>query len=162
MDLVVYAPIGFALEARRLLPSFVQRGKAQVHMTRTIGEFVVNQGQGQALVQLVKLQSQAQSVLADLGLVSPPADAEPGAVGDATPPSPDEAPTVRAVPAAKAQSGPAAAELAIADYDSLAASQVIPRLDGLTADDLAAVREYETAHRGRRTILGRIAQLEAS
>ena len=41
------------------------------------------------------------------------------------------------------------------DYDSLSASQVVPRLDGLTADELEAVRRYEAAHRGRRTILGK-------
>ena len=47
-----------------------------------------------------------------------------------------------------------AALLAIPDYDSLAASQVVPRLAGLTADELEAVRAYEAAHRARRTILG--------
>ncbi len=33
------------------------------------------------------------------------------------------------------------------------------RLDGLTAGELDAVREYELAHRGRNTILGKITQL---
>ncbi len=55
-----------------------------------------------------------------------------------------------------------AALLAIPDYDSLAASQVVPRLAGLTADELEAVRAYEAAHRARRTILGRVAQLQQS
>jgi hypothetical protein len=59
---------------------------------------------------------------------------------------------------------PAAAEvdLAIPDYDSLAASQVVPRLAGLTGDELESVRAYESAHRGRTTILTRIAQLQRS
>ena len=48
------------------------------------------------------------------------------------------------------------------DYDSLAASQVVPRLAGLTADELEAVRAYEAADRARRTILGRVAQLQQS
>jgi hypothetical protein len=51
--------------------------------------------------------------------------------------------------------------LAIPDYDSLAASQVLSRLAGLSADELEAVRLYEAAHRGRKTILSRIAQLQA-
>jgi hypothetical protein len=58
------------------------------------------------------------------------------------------------------QSGPDAGQLAIPDYDALAASQVLPRLEGLTPAELEAVRSYEAAHRGRRTILGRIGQLQ--
>jgi hypothetical protein len=57
--------------------------------------------------------------------------------------------------------GPAAPELAIPEYDQLSASQVVERLDGLTPDELDAVREYELAHRGRNTILGKITQLTA-
>jgi hypothetical protein len=56
---------------------------------------------------------------------------------------------------------PDAASLAIPDYDSLAASQVVPRLAALSTDELDAVRSYESAHRGRRTILGRVDQLLA-
>ena len=48
------------------------------------------------------------------------------------------------------------------DYDSLAASQVVPRLSGLTADELELVRAYEAAHRGRKTILSRVAQLQSN
>jgi hypothetical protein len=59
------------------------------------------------------------------------------------------------------RSGPDASQLAIPDYDSLAASQVLPRLEGLTPVELEAVRTYEAGHRGRRTILGRIGQLQA-
>ena len=49
--------------------------------------------------------------------------------------------------------------LPIPDYDELSASHVVGRLDGLTDDDLETVRAYESAHRNRRTILGKIAQL---
>lgn len=51
-------------------------------------------------------------------------------------------------------------DLAIPGYDELAASQVIPRLDGLEPNELDAVRSYESSHRGRRTILARIDQLQ--
>jgi hypothetical protein len=50
-------------------------------------------------------------------------------------------------------------ELPIPDYDELSASQVVERLEGLDAGALEAVRRYEAAHRGRNTILGKIAQL---
>jgi hypothetical protein len=49
--------------------------------------------------------------------------------------------------------------LAIPDYDELSASQVVERLEGLDAASLDAIRRYEGAHRGRNTILGKIAQL---
>ena len=49
--------------------------------------------------------------------------------------------------------------LAIPGYDALSASQVVERLAGLTGEELAAVRHYETGHRRRRTILGKIEQL---
>ena len=52
------------------------------------------------------------------------------------------------------------AELAIPGYDSLSASQVVQRLAGLAPPELEAVRTYEAAGRGRRTILTKIAQLQ--
>lgn len=57
---------------------------------------------------------------------------------------------------------PSAEDLAIPGYDSLAASQVVQRLAGLSAAELAAVGAYESAHRGRRTILTRVRQLQGS
>jgi hypothetical protein len=50
-------------------------------------------------------------------------------------------------------------ELPIPDYDELSASQVVERLEGLDRESLDAIRAYETEHRGRNTILGKIAQL---
>jgi hypothetical protein len=50
--------------------------------------------------------------------------------------------------------------LAIPDYDSLSASQVVSRLAGLGPAELDAVRAYEAAKRGRKTILNKIAQLQ--
>jgi len=65
-------------------------------------------------------------------------------------------------PAKKAAAAPAVAAnpLGLSSYDSLAASQVIPRLDALSPAELEAVREHETAGRNRRTILNRVAQLQ--
>jgi hypothetical protein len=62
-----------------------------------------------------------------------------------------------------AVNGNAVAEpsLAIPEYDQLSASQVVERLEGLTATELDEVRAYELAHRGRSTILGKIVQLTA-
>ena len=54
---------------------------------------------------------------------------------------------------------PPVEELPIPDYDELSASQVIERLEGLDPGSLEAIRAYEASHRGRNTILGKIAQL---
>jgi hypothetical protein len=54
---------------------------------------------------------------------------------------------------------PAVATLAIPGFDTLSASQVVQRLDGLDRTELVAVRAYESASRGRRTILSRVDQL---
>jgi hypothetical protein len=59
-------------------------------------------------------------------------------------------------------SGPSAGSLAIPGYDSLAASQVVQRLAGLSQEELEEVGAYEAAHRSRRTILSRIRQLQGS
>jgi hypothetical protein len=167
LDLFVYAPLGFALEARGLLPRFVERGKNQVTMAKMVGQFAVQQGQVEASKRLGPVQEQVETVLADLGLVprpsssssSPAAPTEPAPApeADATP-----APVVELVPEPEPEVDAGdAADLAIPDYDSLAASQVVPRLRALADDELEAVRAYEAAGRGRKTILNRIAQLQA-
>ncbi len=54
---------------------------------------------------------------------------------------------------------PEVGSLAIPGFDTLSASQVVQRLDGLSRSELVAARAYETANRGRRTILSRVDQL---
>lgn len=94
---------------------------------------------------------------ADEGVAIPVTD-DPDGHGTTAP-----APTVASAPS-PAPAGPSidVETLAIPDYDSLSASQVIPRLDGLSTDELEAVRQYEAGARGRKTILSRIAQLQES
>lgn len=81
----------------------------------------------------------------------PPADAPPGA----TPAAAAEQ------PAGAVDVVTDAGELPITDYDSLAASQVVPRLATMSAADLELVGAYERSHRNRQTILHRVAQLLA-
>ncbi|MBX3286081.1 MAG: hypothetical protein R2746_11870 [Acidimicrobiales bacterium] len=157
VEVALYAPLGFALEAKRLLPTFVARGRQQVQMAKVIGQFAVTQGEKEARVRLSRAQEQAESILAELGLRGGPEPSTPARGPHVPSAAPEPAPEPTPTPA---RSSAAAAELSIADYDSLAASQVIPRLEGLGADELEAVRRYETAHRGRKTILGKIAQLQ--
>ena len=156
LDVLVYAPLGLALEARTLLPRLATRGRQQVTMAKMVGQFAVKQGQKGAGNAVTRAQAQAAMLLTDLGLRPPEAVAPP-----AVPTSPT-AVAPAADPGRRPQSGAEAAELAIADYDSLAASQVIPRLLALSADELEAVRAYEAAHRGRKTVLTKISQLQSA
>lgn len=87
-------------------------------------------------------------------------------VGDPAP-APGPQPESGSEPGSESVSGgagsparPDPATLAIPGYDSLSASQVVQRLAGLDSDELAAVGAYEQAHRGRRTVLNRVDQLQ--
>lgn len=160
IDLAVFAPIGLMSEARRLLPSFVDKGRARVDMYKMVGRFAVKQGQRSASKRLAETQEQVDSLLSEFGLRSDDEAADPATAPEMTAERPVEA-EVDEQPAAP-RSSAAADELPLSDYDSLAASQVIPRLMGLDPAELEAVRAYEAAHRGRKTILGRLAQLQSA
>lgn len=166
VDLLFYAPVGLAATARDLVPSLVQRGRQevdpQVGVARMVGQMAVAQGRNQAEKVLDRTFAQAQATLRDLGLLS---DEEQTPASD--PPRPTAQPPRRRPAAAArseatppaAQASPAAVTLAIPDYESLSASQVVPRLSSLSPEELEAVRAYEDAHRGRKTILNKVAQL---
>ena len=168
LDVLVYAPIGLLFSARELLPTLVEKGRSQLGVAKMVGQFAAQQGQAEAGKLFDKAQKQAMSTLEQLAAfnggrgasTSAPAGngAAPSANGSASKPVIEAA--VVDTPATLT-SGPEAAELAIPDYDSLSASQVLPRLTGLSADELEAVRAYEAAHRGRKTILNRAAQLQS-
>jgi hypothetical protein len=101
----------------------------------------------------------------------PPAAAVPDVVEHAVPAvapaaevlvaGPGSADASRSAPDAS-RSAPDADDLPIPGYDSLSASQVVQRLPGLSAEELEAVRAYEQAGRGRKTVLLRVAQLRAA
>jgi len=89
----------------------------------------------------------------------------PAAVIDAVAHAPELADTTTAATTtatAAAATSAAPETLPIDGYESLAASQVVLRLGSLTASELAAIADYESSHRARRTILGKIHQLQAS
>jgi hypothetical protein len=116
---------------------------------------------GNALTQLLALRANGAAVTETVPTTAPtppvpppefaPAPTPPAPAASTTPPVPPDAAWKADVPAAEA--------LPIPDYDELSASQVVERLDGLDRESLDAIRRYETDHRGRNTILGKIAQL---
>ena len=113
---------------------------------------------GSALAQFLAMRAngtplaeEAAARLADEVAASDPAPASAAAPAPAPAPAAAEMSWQTDVPAAEA--------LPIPDYDELSASQVVERLEGLDRESLDAIRRYETEHRGRNTILGKIAQL---
>ena len=155
-EVLVYAPIGLLFEGASLLPQLIEKGRSQVTMARMVGQFAVKQGRGEATKAVSKLQDQAAGLLDFVGDSVTPLPPDPAPAARPT------APRAPAVPRAKSSRGKPgdAASLAIPDYDGLSASHVVNRLAGLTAGELEAVRGYESAHRGRKTILSKVAQLQ--
>jgi len=138
-----------------MFPTFAERGRNQIEMTRMIGRFAVDRGRTEATRSLGGLVTRAEGLLEEFGLRSDPEDQQPPAA-DVNRVEPEAAPTPPEPPTA----GEGGADLAIPGYDSLAASQVIPRLAGLSDEESADIARYESSHRGRKTVLGKISQLQ--
>lgn len=186
LDALVYAPAGFVLTAVEDLPEMAAKGRAHIEVqlrnAHVVGRFAVGYG-------LKDLDRRLRRLAGERGAPSPapapgPAPA-PEAGGPAAAPGarrprrrvvpehPVE-PERRVVPErqvvpeqspAPERPSPAGApvgSLGIPDYDTLSASQVVRRLDGLGATELQAVVRHEAATRGRRTILHRAQQLLGS
>jgi hypothetical protein len=166
VDLLVYGPIGLAMYVRDTAPSFlklfVARGRSVVddqrktvegHLgqARSVGEVASAYGGPQVWRvvsdRLAQARSRAEEALEALGTlastVEPPSAPPPAPAPGPRPPAADGA----------------GAGLAIPDYDQLSASQVVDRLEGLSRGELDVIRDYETRHRARNTVLGKIEQL---
>jgi len=182
IDVLVYAPIGLFFSGPSLLPKLVEEGRNQAKAGRMFGEFAVRQGRAELKRRLASFEEQAGETLRIIGsrddIAPPPGPPGAGTPSSTTPSadgssSADGGTSVRtgvrtngasassAATAATVAPAPPVDDLAITDYDSLSASQVVTRLDGLGPDELEAVRAYEAAHRGRKTILNKVSQLQA-
>jgi hypothetical protein len=172
LDVLVYAPIGLVLTAVEEFPRMAERGRnrlgVRVSSARAMGHLVVVAGGKE-------LHRRSNGVLRRPGRApaAPPApDPTPGpglhsvstepattapphvTNGSTVPPPGTPSPGPRV-----SSHVPDASDLAIPAYDTLSASQVVQRLDGLSRGQLVAARAYEDGTRGRRTILSRIDQL---
>lgn len=159
-EALVFAPLGLALEARHLWPTLVDRGRGQVKLARATGHRALLRYQQWLEDQVAGVRREAEAAGRGLGLLPEPAAEPPVTVDEPTVPA--SAPAVTPAPAEAVETrSPAVAveSLAIPDYDSLSASQVVPRLAALGPQELEAVWQYESAGRGRKTILNKIVQL---
>jgi hypothetical protein len=161
LDVALYAPIGLVSKVLEQIPGLVAEGRAriggQVDQARVIGRFAVGVARSKTLRSFVgkpAASSRRPQPTREPGPrepSSPQASARTATSGGQQPHKED-----RQAPS----EGPPPPPQAIADYDALSASQVVPRLHGLDRDELDAIARYEAATRGRRTILNRVAQLQ--
>jgi hypothetical protein len=154
LDICVFAPVGMAVTFAEELPEFVDKGRQRVQLqlgnAMVVGRFVVTRGQRRLSDRLGDVLQGMSDDDAGRG------DGGGGRGGDTSYASPG------AESAQVSSPDPAAAAIvegALADYDTLSASQVVRRLESLGPDELHAVARYEASTRNRRTILNRASQL---
>lgn len=179
LDLFVYAPIGAFLHGPETVDDLAGKGRQDVTNARFIGKMVVDRTLREGRDRLGGVAEEVGQRWLDVIIAAARAAGAPFAEtsSDDEPITDDIVDTgtiegarlrvVADMPDPEGTSDPASGapevdSLAIPGYDTLAASQVVPRLDDLGDDELEAVQDYERAHRGRMTILSRIAQLRAS
>lgn len=236
VDLFVYAPLGFALDAKKLLPELASRGRDQVKLLRVLSKFAapVMKQRGEAFLKdplsTIAGATKAQGGTTKKAPAAPVAQPASSPVGEETHLDPSKGPAAQVSPGKKANtstapksgraaSAPAAKPSAAAKkapgavkkapgaakratssttansaatrgakadqiaapatstskskvrapkgpltvpiegYDALPASAIVEMVDRLTRKEQVAVEAYERANRGRRTVLGKLAQV---
>lgn len=153
LDVVVFAPIGAAVAVGGLVRSVAER--LPVPPLDALRRVAPGTGAGGPIDErLSALKDRVCNAVAMVRGVVAASAAEP-----VTSPPPSPAADVEV--ARPAVDVPDVGDLAIEGYDHLAAQQVVDRLEALTDEQLDAVERYESAHRRRRTVLGKIDQLRS-
>ena len=161
LDVLVYLPAGIVVTVADEIPRLAARGRdrlgVRVSSARAVGAFVVKAGKDELVRRSEGLWPIRPASASGAGR----RDRRPLTVGDRRP-----SPASRTVPAPPSATGsggnghvPPVSTLSIPGFDTLSASQVVQRLDGLNRVELVSVRAYEASTRGRRTILNRVDQL---
>jgi hypothetical protein len=174
LDYLLYAPLGAAVVAAEELPRLAERGRERfekrIVLASSIGKFAVAaavrrlkappSGHTSVLVAESQPAPQAPSPVP----VAPPPSTQrraPQATRPSRPPRPRSPAVGKSAETAELAADVAGEELPIPAYGTMAASQVVERLASLTPSELESVRRHESATRRRRTVLHRIAQLNA-
>lgn len=161
LDVFVFSPVGLLTNCRDVVPELAAKGRQFVGNARFVGRFAVQQGHQEATGAVSRL-------LAPQTAPEAAPDPDDDSAEEVDPVAVEEHIPVRLEDVTEegldtvTWESVGEDELAIPSYASLAASQVVARLEGLSPDELEAVRRFEVAHRARKTVLGKIAQLQRS
>jgi hypothetical protein len=145
LDVVVYAPIGLVGQLNDEVPKLAAEGRNKFENRVQVAKFVGKMSVDFGRKELSKRWAQHRSA----SDVQSAAEAAPAPQPVAQAPSAD-------VASSKGSSEPFDA------YDSMTASEIVQRLARCNGDQLSAVERYERSHRNRRTILAKVAKLQAS
>jgi hypothetical protein len=184
----VGAAVTLAEELPELIEKGRRRVELQLGNAHVVGRFVVHKGRRDLAgriedilnngVEAARAAVEAERAAAPPATAAAPDAADAAGVADtagvadaadaADEKAVSDAPAAPTTPAAAVVHTPepapdpfaeATVQRALADYDTLSASQVVRRLENLGDEELQAVRRYEASHRNRRTILNRASQL---
>lgn len=123
LDVGVYAPLGFALEFRRLVPELAEAGRQQVAFSRSLGK----------------------AALSTLGKAAAARGAEPASASTVAKPAPTaERPAKEAAPAPTG---------VVDGYDGLTAREIIALSAAASAPQRAWMLEREKSGKNRKTVV---------
>lgn len=140
IDLIVYAPVGLGTAIVEDGPDAVRRAQQELRNARFVGRFAVDRGVAELRKRIDNATTAPEPVTAR---------ARPAA---------ERAP----VDSSNSHADLDPDDLALPDYDTLPAIDIVDKLEHLTAAERSAIGEYESAHRRRRTVLGKLAQLASA
>ena len=160
IDVALFGPFDVGACVLDRLPEVVDRVRRELVLARFIGKLAVDQ-RGRGLRRRLEDATTPEPLATD---VTEAVDASPAAAD--TSPVPPVGPDLDVADVGDAageqgvddESVPAAADLALPDYDHLPAAHVIGKLAGLSAGERELIERYERAHRHRRTVLGKLDQ----
>lgn len=146
VEVLVFAPLGLGAMLVEDAPRAVGRARRELSNARFVGRLAVDQGVAQ-----LRRRIEAPTPVEKKRSVEPEPARSAGA-------RPVDGPSSSTPPEGGSEEL-CADTLALPDYDTLPAIDIVAKLDSLTNGERAAIERYETEHRSRRTILGKLAQL---
>lgn len=156
VEQVVFGPIDVTIRAFEELPDTIDRARQQLAVARFVGKLAVDQGVGEVGRRL----DAAARLDADRS-------AEPSSEERSGGPTVDDLEDVATAPADVVAGDPEpggveTADLALPDYEQLPAAHIVAKLAGLQQPERDEIELFESSHRHRRTILGKLDQLRES
>ncbi|MEL6892680.1 MAG: hypothetical protein AAFP84_13865 [Actinomycetota bacterium] len=169
-EALVFAPIGLGARLVSEAPDRLRQIRSDLTAARFLGEMAVTQGAAQLRSRAADARRAAEPSVEndspDTSGRSMPGDAGSAVNGSASDTRGSESTervdesTVDGESADDEAIDPSM--LAIPDYDTVPAIDVVSQLADLDADERDVVERYERANRGRRTVLGKIDQLRGT